>query len=45
MKKEYIGTWRIKEMEILDKDYIDLVGPGQVKIGKNGIGSIRFGAV
>ena len=32
-------------MEMWDEDYIDLVGPGQIKIGKNGIGSLRFGAV
>ena len=45
MKKDYIGTWRIKEMELWDEDYIDMEGPGQIKIGKNGIGSLRFGAV
>jgi len=32
-------------MELWDKDYIDMVGTGQIKIGKDGIGSIRFGAV
>ena len=45
MKKDYIGTWRIKEMELCDEDYIDMVGTGQIKIRKNGIGSLRFGAV
>ena len=45
MKKDYIGTWRIKETEIWDEDYINLVRPGQIKISKNGIGSLRFGTV
>ena len=45
MKKDYIGTWKIKEMDMWDEDYIDLTGTGQIKIGKDGIGSVRFGAV
>ena len=45
MKKEYVGTWRIEKMEQWDKDFIDLVQPGQITIRRDGIGSLRFGAV
>ena len=45
VKKGYVGTWRIKEMDVWDGDFIDLVAPGQIKIKKDGDGSLRFGAV
>lgn len=44
MKKEYIGKWRIEEMELWDRDFIDLTAPGQIIVEGSGIGSIRFGA-
>jgi hypothetical protein len=44
MKKNYIGTWLIAEMELWDKEFIDLVAPGQIKIEKDGTGSLSFGA-
>jgi hypothetical protein len=37
--------WRIVEMELWDKDYIDLEGPGFIKFDKGGKGHFRFGAV
>jgi len=43
--KEYIGTWRITEMDQWDMDYIDMVSPGHIVIDKNGQGEIHFGAV
>jgi len=45
MKKNYIGTWLIEEMELGDKEFIDLVAPGQIEIEKDGTGSLSFGAV
>jgi len=38
MKKNYIGTWLIEEMELWDKEFIDLVAPGQIKIEKDDSG-------
>lgn len=32
-------------MDQWDKEYIDLVAPGQIEIKKNGTGSFRFGVV
>jgi hypothetical protein len=43
--KEYIGTWRITEMNQWDMDYIDMESPGRIVIGKSGQGEIHFGAV
>jgi hypothetical protein len=43
--KEYIGTWRITEMDQWDMDYIDMVSPGRIIIDRNGQGEIHFGAV
>ena len=45
MRKKYIGKWRITEMEMWDKDFIDLIAPGEITIGKGGLGSFKFGAV
>ena len=44
MKKNYIGTWLIEEIKLWDKEFIDLVAPGQIKIEKDGIGTLSFGA-
>ena len=43
--KEYIGTWRITEMDQWDMDYIDMESPGRIVINKDGQGEIHFGAV
>ena len=43
--KEYIGTWRITEMDQWDMDYIDMESPSRIVIDKKGQGEIHFGAV
>ncbi len=39
------GKWRIIEMELWDRDFIDLVGPGFISFDGKGRGEFRFGAV
>jgi len=39
------GRWRIVEMELWDRDVIDLVGPGFLAIRADSTGSLRFIAV
>ena len=48
MKKpanKYIGKWCILEMELWDKDFIDLVVPGHITFDKKNGGQLQFGAV
>jgi len=45
MNDDYVGTWRITEMELWDQNFIDLVSPGQIVVFKDGWGSFNFGAV
>ena len=45
MIDNYVGTWRITEMELWDQDFVDLVSPGQVVVYRDGRGSLCFGAV
>ena len=45
IRPEYIGTWHFTEMETWDTDYINLTGPGYLKIDREGHGSMHFGAV
>jgi hypothetical protein len=45
MKKDYLGMWRIKEMELWDQSVVDTEGPGRMEFRKDGTGSIHFGAV
>lgn len=40
-----VGRWQIVEMELWDRDAIDLVGPALIQIGDDGGGSFRFIAV
>jgi hypothetical protein len=42
---QLIGRWRIVEADIWDRDYLDLVEPASLTIGKNGRGEFAFGAV
>ena len=42
---QLIGWWRIIEADIWDHDYLDLVEPAYLKIGKNGRGEFAFGVV
>ena len=45
MTNELVGRWRIEEMELWDRDAIDLVEPGFIDIGPDGVGSLSFIAV
>jgi hypothetical protein len=45
MKPQYIGTWRITEMDTWDADYVNLVGPGYLRIDREGGGFMQSGAV
>jgi hypothetical protein len=45
MANKYMGKWRIVEMELWDKDFIDLVVPGHITLEKDGVGNFQFGAV
>ena len=45
MNDDFVGTWRITEMELWDQDFIDLVSPGQIVLYKGNRGSFSFGAV
>jgi hypothetical protein len=40
-----LGTWRIAEMEVWDRDAFNLVGPAHFTFEKNALGSFRFIAV
>ena len=45
MNNQYLGTWRIIEMEQWDQDYIDLVVPGYITFREDSLGEFQFGAV
>ena len=45
VSESYIGKWRIVKMDQWDQEFVDLVVPGHVTIGKSGKGSFEFGAV
>ena len=45
MSHQYLGTWRIIEMEQWDKAYIDLVMPGYIAFREDHLGEFQFGAV
>jgi len=45
VKTLYFGTWRIKELEGWNEDYINLFVPGHVTVDPNGSGFMQFGAV
>ena len=40
-----IGTWRIVEADLWDRDYLDLVEPASITFRKDGRGEFAFGAV
>jgi hypothetical protein len=40
-----VGRWRIIEMDLWDREAIELLGPGYIEFGKDGMGSFRFIAV
>jgi hypothetical protein len=39
------GKWRIIEMELWDREFIDLLGPGYITFDDQGGGEFCFGAV
>jgi len=45
MSNQYMGTWRIIEMEQWDQDYIDLVVPGYIAFREDNQGEFQFGTV
>jgi hypothetical protein len=45
MSHQYMGTWRIIEMEQWDQDYIDLVVPGYITFRADHLGAFQLGAV
>jgi hypothetical protein len=45
MANDLIGRWRIEEMELWDRAAIDLVVPGFIDIGSDGIGQLSLIAV
>ena len=40
-----LGEWRIIEMEVWDKDLLDLMGPARIAISASGQGEFAFGCV
>ncbi len=45
MVNNYIGKWHITEMELWDRDFIDMEVPGHITFQKDGLGLFQFGAV
>jgi hypothetical protein len=45
MDKQFLGTWFIEEMEVWDKDAIDLLGPANIAFDDDELGSFQFIAV
>jgi hypothetical protein len=42
---QLVGNWRIVEMDLWDRDAIDLVGPAYIELKADGTGRFRFIAV
>jgi hypothetical protein len=45
MKDEYLGRWRIIDMEEWSQDYIDMVVPGYILFEADDSGEFQFGLV
>lgn len=43
--RAFIGRWRIRQMDVWDQDYVDLVVPGYIEVEPDGQGSFQFGTV
>jgi hypothetical protein len=41
----FVGHWRIAEMEQWDREYIDPVVPGYIRIAKGSLGEFHFGTL
>ena len=44
-RSRFRGTWRILEMEVWDKDYLDLEVPAYISFGADHMGEFQFGTV
>ena len=42
---DFIGTWHIYEMELWDKDYLNMEVQAYIKIGRDNCGDFQFGLV
>ena len=42
---ELIGRWRIVEADLWDRDYLDMVEPAHLQIGRDGWAQFAFGCV
>jgi len=42
---QLIGRWRIFGADLWDREYLDLVEPAYLEVGKSGRGEFAFGAV
>jgi len=40
-----IGKWRITEMGLWDKEYLDMVEPAYIEFKADGLGEFKFGCV
>ncbi len=45
VKKPFVGSWRITELQGFDAEYVDLGGPAELKISTRGSATMNFGAV
>lgn len=45
MARRIAGTWHIVEMDLWDRETIDLLGPAFIEISADGTGGFRFVAV
>lgn len=43
--KSIVGKWKIIEMSMWDRDYIDLIEPGCIEFSYDGLGQLVFGAI
>jgi hypothetical protein len=41
----FVGYWRIIEMEVWDRDYLDLVVPAFIEFDRDQMGQFQFGTV
>lgn len=41
----FLGAWRIVQMELWERDYLDLEVPAHITFEKDRLGSFQFGAV
>jgi len=44
-RQPFAGEWRIVQMELWDRDYLDLEGPARIVFESDRLGAFQFGAV